>query len=89
MKEKIVSQENLKKLANQNELGKRIIVSRFDAKNKNWLPAGYYVPKSLGTIFRISRRFHYPIKFFENNTNMNLIIIFCRTCYLPVRSATN
>ena len=53
MKEMIVSQENLKKLANQKELGKRIIVSRFDAKNKNWLPPCYYVPKSLGTLSQI------------------------------------
>ena len=50
-KDMIVSQENLKRLGNLKDLGNRMIINRFDAKNKNWLPPSYYVPKILGIYY--------------------------------------
>ena len=50
-KDLIVSNDNKKKLGIQKELGKRMIATKFDAKNKNWLPPCYYVPKVLGIVY--------------------------------------
>ena len=47
-KDAIVSQENLTKLGLRRQLERKIIATRFDAKNKNWLPPCYYVSRTLG-----------------------------------------
>ena len=48
-KDAIVSQDNLTKLGLRRQLERKIIATRFDAKNKNWLPPCYYVSRTLGT----------------------------------------
>ena len=47
-KDAIVSQDNLTKLGLRRQLERKIIATRFDAKNKNWLPPCYYVSRTLG-----------------------------------------
>ena len=75
-KDAIVSQNSLTKLGLRRQLERKIIATRFDAKNKNWLPPCYNVSRTLGiyhkTVYSVV-----PILQSYNGLSANVYVMLC------------